>query len=262
MPPDPLRPPASYQGSKRLQGPRIAQEILAGGLPPTGRVYDLCCGSGCVSLALVDAGVPASRLVMVDAGPWADVYASIGRGTFPMATLLAIVQRLPRTRGDQPEFLRHLKDLQLSAHGRLAAFVVLQAGSFAGMAVTEVDGMYRAPGFSFKMGMLSQTYDRVARLQRRLRGLTALRCPVSEVPLDDAAIVYVDPPYEGTTGYRGLTVDLPDIVRRAPCPVYISEARVVPGATRVVDIPARLARSIVECPQPAEVLSVFDWPRA
>lgn len=178
-----------------------------------------------------------------------------------MATLLAIVQRLPRTRGDQPEFLRHLKDLQLSAHGRLAAFVVLQAGSFAGVAVTEVDGEYRTAGFSFKMGMLSQTYDRIARLQRRLRGLTAMRCLVSEVPLDDAAIVYVDPPYEGTTGYRGLTVDLSVVVRRAPCPVYVSETHAVPGATRVVGMSARVARSIVGCPRPAEVLSVFDWPR-
>jgi len=55
-----LVPPATYQGGKARLAARIAAAIR---LPPSVTFCDLCCGSGAVSLAMVEAGLPPDRLV-------------------------------------------------------------------------------------------------------------------------------------------------------------------------------------------------------
>src|SRR5208282_995667 len=60
-------PPVTYQGGKG----RLATEIVERmGLPVAGRFYDLCCGSGAVSVAAVERGQSPERITMVDLGPW------------------------------------------------------------------------------------------------------------------------------------------------------------------------------------------------
>lgn len=72
-----LLPPVSYQGGKRRQAPEIVRHMA---LDPEQEMFDLCCGSGAVSLELISRGHNPAKITMVDAGPWGDVWRLVGAG--------------------------------------------------------------------------------------------------------------------------------------------------------------------------------------
>lgn len=63
--------PCAYQGGKQ----RIAKDIVdiffkENGINEETKFYDLCCGSGAISIELVNRGVNPSNIIMVDKSPW------------------------------------------------------------------------------------------------------------------------------------------------------------------------------------------------
>ena len=62
-----MLPPVTYQGGKG----RLAAAIVdAMRVPADATFVDICCGSGAVTLALLDSGHDPGRIVMIDQGPW------------------------------------------------------------------------------------------------------------------------------------------------------------------------------------------------
>lgn len=72
-----LEPPVAYQGGKT----RIAADIafaIEKELESRSVVYDLCCGCGAVSLALLNRGsISPAKLVLVDGGLWGAFWSAI-----------------------------------------------------------------------------------------------------------------------------------------------------------------------------------------
>lgn len=93
-------PAVTYQGGKGRLGGSIVETI---GLPTDGQFFDLCCGSGAVSIAAIKAGQPADRITMIDVSPWGLFWRMIGNGSFDIDRLEAHPRRRRRsTRGITP----------------------------------------------------------------------------------------------------------------------------------------------------------------
>ena len=48
------------------------------------KFYDLCCGSGAVTIELLNRGIPPNKIVMCDISSWGVFWKSVGEGTFDL----------------------------------------------------------------------------------------------------------------------------------------------------------------------------------
>ena len=71
--------PVTYQGAKHRYAAAIIDQINPRFDEP---FYDLCCGSGTVSIELLNRGFNPKLLYMVDSGPWGSFWYSVGKGIF------------------------------------------------------------------------------------------------------------------------------------------------------------------------------------
>lgn len=109
--------------------------------------YDLCCGSGAVTIELLNRGWDPRAVVMVDAGPWGRIWQALGDGSFDLDRLRAEIDAVP----SEPDAVqRHLQSLasQPALHDEvLYRYLILQAGAFGGKAVWITNGAWKTPGF-------------------------------------------------------------------------------------------------------------------
>lgn len=242
-----------YQGGKRRCADVIADVILS---HRPQHVYDLGAGSGAVTLALVRRGFHPSKITAVDAGPWGDVWAAIGEGTFDVVRLEALLREA---------HARPPEEVKAWVEGTLASmpytpesFLVLQAASHGatpvwhdGMGWRRGDGLrrycargYWQPGPGSKETKPRGTIfaaDKIVTTARNiavaLRGIQGHRALVESIALKDGAFLYCDPPYEGTSGY-GYAMDWRSLLARHR-PLLLSEGRPMEDATRTMDLDAR-----------------------
>ena len=66
-----LRVPCAYQGGKQRIAKQIVDVLLSLDHNENTVFYDLCCGSGAISIELVNRGIKPSQIVMVDLSSWA-----------------------------------------------------------------------------------------------------------------------------------------------------------------------------------------------
>jgi site-specific DNA-adenine methylase len=238
-----VRPPATYQGGKQ----RLADEIVGICLATRSKIdappdfADLCCGSGAIAIAARSAGVPAASVMMVDSGPWGSVWAKVAEGKFSLEALSRIAARVPKEPERQADFLREL--LQQSTQiDHAETFLILQAGSFGGKPVHDEGGKWRGHPRDFwrsskdpkkwtgtMMPCADEVVRRMEALCELLLGIAAWRGDFLTIE-NESGILYVDPPYEGTTGYGGgkTAISFPAFAARNPrADVWVSEARAI-----------------------------------
>ena len=233
----------TYQGGKMRQAPAIVAVIKH--VP--GEFVELCCGSGAVTLEMLRRGaVRPDDVTMIDQGPWGWVWEDIGKGAFPVDLLRLLVADVPKDPAQHNDWLRSWSAFPANRRSAPALFLLLQAGAFGGKAIWLNEGAWQntsfrkhwlpKPGTSRKspvnvfMPQPAALLDRVLAVCDLALGVSARR--------DDArteqarkATVYVDPPYEGTTGY-GYDINVENLSSRwraRGARVYVSEARPIPG---------------------------------
>lgn len=207
-----MKPPAYYLGGKA----RIAASIVDV-IEPRETFVDLCCGSGGVFLEVAQRGVvPVRSIVAIDAGPWGDVWAAVGGGTFP-------IDMLARYASDyRAETWQAALD-DIAREPDLAAFVLTQAGSFGGLAVDwrgKSWGPRRArkhagPGQLPSVPQPSVVVARLREICDRLVGMSGARLTLDAQIVEGAPrgwCVYMDPPYRNTAGY-GRDLDYMSVAR-------------------------------------------------
>jgi len=249
-----LAPACSYMGGKSRVARRVANLILA---RRPGTVHDLCCGSGAVSLEVVARGFDPRRLVMVEAGPWADYWAAVADGTLNLDLLRDLLGA--RWPGTVAAAVSYLQD-EVTAMARTPeVFLVLQAFAWSGFPAwyDEAAGRWRVRSQFYKCRdrrsnlngpRRARVLEAVGQHVRRMKGARVVRVDVADLgawldPEDPDPVYYLDPPYEGTEGY-GWSLDVDEFVSRAPRPLLVSEQRPVPGADLVGRVGARRAGSI------------------
>lgn len=230
------KPPIAYQGGKRAYADAI---LLAMGLRPGG-------------------GQRAGRVVLVEAGPWGEAWAHWAAGGIPDT-----VERLRAWAGEDPRALwTRLKDAPVPTERaeRVATWAVLSVWSYARKPIRADGARWRTHGFNVGMAYAVDYYRRLReqdggppawlhwtqqtdfRLPQLIAAFDALP-DLSRVevhhgdvrtvsPLSDAT-VYIDPDYDGTTGYghslpRADVLAIADAWRAAGCTVAVSEATPLP----------------------------------
>lgn len=213
-------PPVTYQGAKVRLADEIAAALIAEGRD---HYYDLCCGSGAVSLALIRAGVRPSSIHMCDLSPWGAVWAAMGAGKFRLKRFAQYCDWV----GSDPETIhgfmvrlaraKAVKDIPYR-------FLLLQAAAFGGKAIAikgrrwcDSDGnnpsfrRYWTPTKTSNrrspvnpmMPMPGTILARCEALVESVRGLQCVQADIVDmrIRLGHKSVVYIDPPYEGTAAY-------------------------------------------------------------
>tara|TARA_R110002126_G_scaffold4961_2_gene25918 strand:+ start:2732 stop:3574 length:843 start_codon:yes stop_codon:yes gene_type:complete len=258
---DLLVPPCGYKGGKRRFAKAIAAEIRSH-RPRT--IYDVGAGSGAVSLALLAGGWEASRLTLVEAGPWGLFWAAAAAGTLDVSRIEALLRdEIP----DDPRAVKAwVEDLAASGDRSPETFLVLQAAAFGSEAVwhdgtqwrrgsSQTVRRYSARGYwepgptskeSKPRGTIftpNKIVERARQAAAAILGAHVLHCDVSSVTFGPG-LVYVDPDYTGTSGY-GWSMDVPSILERARGPVIVSEQEPRHHPDRVVALGNRKGGSLI-----------------
>jgi len=239
-----LRVPCAFQGGKQRVAAQIVDLLLESAPGPDARFYDLCCGSAAVSIELVNRGVDPSRIWMLDISSWGSFWAAIGSGTFNMDVFDHFLSTLPSDKRDYKAHMSALSALPLSDH-EAELYPLLQACSFGGKQIWR-DGerwanacfrdYWEPTATSIRRSPANPMQPSPTELRRRLdalangmKGVTCVKMDIMTVlhtPIPNNAVVYVDPPYQSTTGY-GFSFDVAAFINRFcetnQVPLFISE---------------------------------------
>lgn len=233
----PLRPLVSYQGGKAVLAPRIADVM---NVPRERPFVELCAGTAAVSLELLNRG-HHGPIALVDSGPWGLVWSQLGSGTFDLRAFRRYCASVPRNPKSVRGFLEDLAT-QPATRDTAPVFLLLQAGSFGGRAITDEGGRWRHHGFrthwrgEVRGRECQETRPTLApRLPELLRRVEALvnalpgrvrgwRARAEDWRGHSDETVYIDPPYRGTLEYPH-ELDAVALAERLPSVVWVSERR-------------------------------------
>ncbi|WP_417804279.1 hypothetical protein [Thalassospira lucentensis] len=197
-----------------------------------------------MSVELVNRGVDPSRIWMLDISSWGSFWTAIGLGTFNMDVFDQFLSILPN---DKRDFKAHMSELSALSVGDHEAelYPVLQACSFGGKQIWRkgerwenacfrnyweptATSIRRSPANPMQPSPL-ELRRRIDALVSGMRGVTCLKMDIMnvlEVPFPSDAVVYVDPPYQSTTGYA-FGFDVASFISRFrevnQAPLFVSE---------------------------------------
>lgn len=223
--------PLSYQGGKQRVAGKIFEimEIADGDVD----FIDLCCGSGAMSIEFINRGNHPENVLMVDQSDWGMFWNQVSEGSFDMDMFEDIISGIPKDKEDIQNHLKEMsKDTWYEEDGVdiIPLWLCLQAGSFGGKHIwSEVkDGVGSFRNASFRsywkptatssrrspvnpmMPMPSTLEDKVKCVVEGMASIKAICADVVEIDWKqydlnirskDRVIVFIDPPYENTTGY-------------------------------------------------------------
>jgi site-specific DNA-adenine methylase len=239
-----MRVPCSYQGGKQRIAAQVVDHLLEAARGPNSRFYDLCCGSGAVSIELVNRGVDPSRIWMLDISPWGSFWSAIGSGTFNLDVFEHFLSELPSDKRDFKTHMSALAALPVGEDG-VELYTLLQACSFGGKQIWRngehwanacfrdyweptATSVRRSPANPMQPGP-TELRRRIGAVVNGMRGVTCLNMDITTIlnaPLPSDAVVYIDPPYNSTTRYA-FSFDLASLINRFreinQAPLFISE---------------------------------------
>lgn len=213
-----LLPPCSYQGGKQ----RLSQQICDIIEEKAGNdfiFYDLCCGSGSVGLEMINRG---HYTIFVDKGPYGAVWEAIGQNKFDIHRLQEEIDKLPEIE-KIGEYLKELSNKEVDKDLFIYHYLLLQAGSFGSKQIWVKNNKWcnntfrnywkptetsnRKSPVNPMMPMPDTLYNRVDDILRYSKGLLEghnidIFESVKIIKEDKRPkVIYIDPPYQNTTGY-------------------------------------------------------------
>jgi hypothetical protein len=236
--------PCAYQGGKQRVAAQIVDLLLEAAPEPNSLFYDLCCGSAAVSIELVNRGVDPSRIWMLDISSWGSFWSAIGSGMFNMDAFDQFLSALPSDKRDFKAHMSAISALPVGNH-EIELYPVLQACSFGGKQIWRngerwanacfrdyweptATSIRRSPANPMQPSP-TELRRRVATLVNGMKGVTCLKMDILTLlsdPLPSNAVVYVDPPYQSTTGYA-FGFDVKSFINRYrevnQAPLFVSE---------------------------------------
>nr|WP_317403408.1 hypothetical protein [Plesiomonas shigelloides] len=239
-----MRVPCAYQGGKQRVAAQIVDLLLEAAPSKDSCFYDLCCGSAAVSIELVNRGIDPSRILMLDISSWGAFWAAIGSGSFNMDIFDRFLSELPNDKRDFKAYMSALSALPVGEH-EAELYPVLQACSFGGKQIWRNGEHWAKACFrdyweptetSVRRSPANPMQPSPVELRRRVNtivnGMKGVTCFNSDImtilaePLPCNSVVYMDPPYQSTTGYAfGFDVKL--FIKRFrevnQVPLFVSE---------------------------------------
>ena len=255
---DILEIPCSYQGGKQ----RLAKQIVdifykENDINDDTKFFDLCCGSGAISLELINRGFNPNNITMIDNGCFGQFWQDIANGEFDLDIFKREIENLPNLENIQ-SYLKKLSDLPVNEDRMVYHYLLLQAGAFGSKQIWIENNKWKNNTFRSywlptetsnrrspvnpMMPMPNTLYNRVEAIVEQLSGsIIASRESVFDAVyrIDEERnkgnkniIIYIDPPYANTTGYKE-TFDIYSLEGQiwSTSPIYISEGYKMQGAS-------------------------------
>ena len=211
--------PCAYQGGKQ----RIAKQVvdiisqyINNNNSDNIKFYDMCCGSGAISIELVNQGFNPENIIMVDASPWGLFWKQIGDGTFSMDIFKYYIDSVPKDISKIQEYIKQLykNPTQMNL---VYEFLLLQCASFGSKGIWWKDNKWCTSSFrnywlptatssrrspvNPMMPMPNTLYQRVQELSFGMEGVKGYWQDCNDIDIEENSIIYIDPPYINTSGY-------------------------------------------------------------
>lgn len=231
-----LQAPVSYQGGKTRLATKIVDILLQHN---AGHYYDLCCGSGAISIELINRGVSPANITMNDAGPWGIFWSEIGQQKFDIDKLRYLISSLPSNIEDYRNYFCNLSKQDANID-TTCVFLLLQAASFGSKPIWIENNRWKNCSFRYlwkptptsnrrstvnpMMPMPQTLLSRVELLLSKMAGVNGRYDNANNIAIAGGSIVYIDSPYEDSTRY-GHDIDIKALVSRLNCPLFISETK-------------------------------------
>lgn len=244
-----LVPPCSYQGGKQRLAKKIVDIIFEQNeINEDTKFYDLCCGSGAITLELINRGIHPSNITMVDSGVYGAFWNSVANDEFDMNIFKQEIDKLPSVDKIQ-SYLQRLSNLSVNKDLLEYHYLLLQSGSFGSKQIwvendkwknnsfrsywTPTETSNRRSPVNPMMPMPNTLFSRVKDIVDYMAGtINAINSDISKIEwhFDENSIVYIDPPYKNTTGY-GSRFDYEEFIINnwAYVNIYVSEGYKMDG---------------------------------
>lgn len=238
-----LVPPCSYQGGKQRLAKQIVDIIFEQNeINEYTKFYDLCCGSGAITLELINRGIHPSNITMVDKGVYGAFWNSVANNEFDLEIFKSEIDKLPELK-DIQKYLQELSNQDVDNDKLVYHYLLLQSGSFGSKQIWIENNRWNNNSFRSywlptetssrrspvnpMMPMPKTLYDRVKDIVEYLGGsINAINSDISKIEwhFDENSIVYIDPPYKNTAGY-GNDFDYEEFIINnwAYVNIYVSE---------------------------------------
>lgn len=213
--------PCAYQGGKQRLSTQIC-EYLLDEIDDNTKIYDICCGSGAITLELINQGVKQENITMVDKSCWGAFWESIANKTFDINLFKQYISSIPSIEHIQS----YLKELSLQPINTdyIYIYLLLQAGAFGGKQIWIKDNKWcnntfrnywlptetsnRKSVVNPMMPMPNTLFSRVNNLVEHIDGVKAFCIDAFDIideinlkALSNKVIVYIDPPYKESLAY-------------------------------------------------------------
>ncbi len=240
-----ILPPCSYQGGKQRVSNQIIDYIFNTVLfDKNTKFFDLCSGSGAITLELISRGINPQNITMLDISSWGTFWKSIGEGTFIYEKFLAYADEVPR---DKAKIQEHIKTLskENANTDECYKYILLQASSFGGKQIWNENGEWKNTSFrnywqptatskrrspvNPMQPMIDVLCERVKIISKKCIGIQCINDDIYSV-LDfipkENCVIYIDPPYSNTTKYGfdfKLNDFLSELFNKTLSPIFVSE---------------------------------------
>ena len=241
-----LRPPCAYQGGKQRIASKIVDVIFEqNNIDNNTRFYDLCCGSGSISLELIKRGILPNNITMVDKSPWGLFYKMVGNGSFSTDIFEECINNIPKDVTLIKDYVQSMSKEYAddSVFGSAVyKFLILQACAFGSSATWIEDFKWKKSG-GFRnywlptetsnrrspvnpmMPMPKSLLERVHKLCNNLNGIIGHYDFIKDIKIKESSIVYIDPPYKGTAYYGYDVGSISELIKGINnCKIYVSES--------------------------------------
>lgn len=232
-----LVPPVAYQGGKQ----RIADQILdIIKIDSNDNFFDFCCGSGAISIQLINRGHDPNCITMIDAGPWGLLWKYVGNGIFDIERFKEHCDAVPKDISKIQDYVKELSK-QSAEIDTPYVFLILQSASFGSKAIWIENNQWKNTSFrnywlptetsnrrshvNPMMPMPNTLFERMEILVDKMYGVKGYQGEIKTLNVKaTSGVIYIDPPYDKTTMY-GHTLDYMKLINTASLPVYISEGK-------------------------------------
>lgn len=241
-----LRPICSYQGGKQRIANQVVNALFEFGVNDDTQFYDLCCGSGAIALELVNRGVRPENIWMLDISSWGAFWSAISLGQFDIELFCRLISDIPDDKGHIQAHVERLSKQVIGAN-EAEIYPILQAASFGGKQIlrngkgwsnTSFRNYWQPTATSVRRSpvnpiqpMAKELQRRVLRVNQAMRGVNVLHADINVIfnhKIQSNSIVYVDPPYENSTGYAfdfDLNLFIDRFRQHFKAPLIVSEGR-------------------------------------
>lgn len=238
----------AYQGGKSRISKDLVKAIISQcDFNSDTKLYDVCCGSGAVSLEFMNqTSMRPSNITMVDASSWGALWLAIGSGSFDMGLFESNLSKVPDDQRLIKDYLDSISGNPVDDTYEVHMYPIFQAASFGGKQIWRNGSRWKnavfRPFWEPKPDCVRQSHvntmqpgkpellHRMKKIVEACKDIHVIHGDASSIldlDVGSNSIIYIDPPYESTTGY-GFELDtrllLSEICDRFDCPVFVSEA--------------------------------------